>query len=93
MVTFEWETDKRQIWHVLKRCSEEANRLTIDKDFLQSQMVSLEEEIIDKDFPQSYWRALQLFVQSKTNKTGFLHCVSQASHAESHGLLFKFNYY
>ena len=44
--TFEWETDKRQIWHVLKRCSEKATGLKIDKDF-----------------PQSYWRALQLFVQ------------------------------
>ena len=41
-------------------------------------MVSLEEEIIDKDFPQSYWRALQLFVQSKTNQTGFLRGVPQA---------------
>ena len=35
-----------------------------------------------------------LFVQSKTNKTGFfLRGVPQASHGKSHGLLFKFNYY
>ena len=32
----EWGTDKRQIWNVLKRSSEEANRLKIDNDFVQS---------------------------------------------------------
>ena len=46
--------------------------------------VSLEEEIIDKDFLQSFWRSLQLFVFT---------CVSQASQGKSHGSLFKFNYY
>ena len=51
----------------MKRSSEEAIPLKIDKDFCTILLVGLEEEIIDKDFTQPYWLALQ-FVRTMKNK-------------------------
>ena len=69
-------TDKRQIWHVLKRCSGEANQLKINKDFVQSLIVSFEEEMINKDFLQSHWQALQYcsYNQKQTKPHFYLVC-------------------
>ena len=59
-----------------ERSSEEANRYR----FCTIPLVDLEEEIIDKDFTQSYWLALQFWVQP--NRI-FTVGVPQASHGIS----------